>query len=64
MGSESNREESVGSQCEDQFVNLERRRDREVNHLPRCIQVIPAKATLELEAMSHMGRKLETLGWR
>ena len=34
MGSESNREESVGSQREDQFVNLERRRDREVNHLP------------------------------
>ena len=29
-----------------------------------CIQVIPAKATLELEAMSHMGRKLGTLGWR
>ena len=34
MGSESNREESVGSQREDQFVYLERRRDREVNHLP------------------------------
>ena len=33
MGSRSNREESVGSQCEDQFVNLERRKDREVNDL-------------------------------
>ena len=33
VGLGSNREESVGSQCENQFVNLERRRDREVNHL-------------------------------
>ena len=28
------REESVGSQREDQFVNLERRRDCKVNHPP------------------------------
>jgi len=33
-GSGPNREESVGSQREDQFVNLEKRRDREVNHSP------------------------------
>ena len=33
MGLRSNREESVGSQREDHFVNLEMRRDREVNDL-------------------------------
>ena len=27
--SKHDREESIGFQCEDQFVNLERRRDRE-----------------------------------
>lgn len=31
---EHNREEFVGSQCEDHFVNLERRRDREYNPTP------------------------------
>ena len=34
MGSGPNREESVVSQCEDQFVNLEIRRDHEVNRTP------------------------------
>ena len=34
VGSGPNREESIGSQREDQFVNLEKRRDREVNHPP------------------------------
>ena len=29
VGSGPNREESVGSQCQDQFIYLERRRDRE-----------------------------------
>ena len=32
VGSRPHREELVGLQREDQFVNLERRRDREVNH--------------------------------
>ena len=31
---EHNREEFVGSQCEDHFVNLEQRRDREYNPTP------------------------------
>ena len=31
VGSGPHREESVGSQCQDQFLNLERRRDREVS---------------------------------
>ena len=31
VGSRPNREESVESQCQDQFLNLERRRDREVS---------------------------------
>ena len=31
VGSGLSREEFVGSQCEDHFVNLERRRDREVS---------------------------------
>ena len=39
VGSGPNREESMGSQHEDQFVNLERRRDHEVsmhtNHTSR-----------------------------
>jgi len=30
-GSSPNREESMGSQRQDQFLNLERRRDREVS---------------------------------
>ena len=29
-----------------------------------CIQLIPVRATLELEAMSHMGKKLVILSWR
>ena len=31
VGSGPNREESVGSQCQDHFLNLERRRDHEVS---------------------------------
>ena len=31
VGSGPNHKESVGSQCQNQFLNLERRRDREVN---------------------------------
>ena len=31
VGSRPNREESVGSQRQDQFLNLEQRRDREVS---------------------------------
>ena len=31
VGSGSNQAESMGSQCEDHFVNLEQRRDREVS---------------------------------
>ena len=31
VGLGSNCEESVGSQCQDQFLNLEQRKDREVN---------------------------------
>ena len=34
VGSRLNKEESVGSQRQDQFVNLERRRDREFNRTP------------------------------
>jgi len=34
VGSRPNKEEFVGSQREDLFVNLERRRDREVNWTP------------------------------
>ena len=30
-GSSPNREESMGSQCQDHFVNLEQRRDREIS---------------------------------
>ena len=33
-GSRQNREESVGSQCVDHCVSLERRRDREANQTP------------------------------
>jgi len=33
-GSRQNREESVGSQCVDHCVSLERRRDREANRTP------------------------------
>ena len=29
-----------------------------------CIQLIPAGTTLELEAMSHIGKKLIILSWR
>ena len=29
VGSGQNQEESIGSQCQDQFLNLERRRDQE-----------------------------------
>ena len=31
VGLGPNREESVGSQCQDHFLNLEQRRDREVS---------------------------------
>ena len=31
VGSSPNREESIGSQCQDHFLNLESRRDREVS---------------------------------
>ena len=36
VSSGPNREEFVGSQCEDQFINLERRRDREVSVHTMC----------------------------
>ena len=49
--SRQDREESVGSQHEDHFVNLERRRDREYNPTPSIR--VEAQYT-ELTGRSHL----------
>ena len=51
VGLGSNREESVGSQRQDQFLNLERRRDRDVS-TPRVL----VRANLEAGVTSLMRR--------
>ena len=44
---EQNREESIGSQREDHFVNLERKRDREYNPTPSVM--VETKHTERIE---------------
>ena len=70
--SRGDREESVGSQRIDQFVNLVRRRNREMDRSPSItIELVYLKfrttsveVTQDQEVMYHMNRRHETLGWR
>ena len=59
VGLGSNREESIGSQHQDQFLNLERRRDRDVS-TPRVL----VRANLEAGVTSLMRRIPEACSWR
>ena len=55
VGSGPNREESIGSQLQDHFLNLERRRDREVS----VILLKLVGVSLEVGVTSLMKRILE-----
>ena len=55
VGSGPNREESIGSQRQDHFLNLERRRDREVS----VILLKLVGVSLEVGVTSLMKRILE-----
>ena len=55
VGSGPNWEESIGSQCQDHFLNLERRRDREVS----VILLKLVGVSLEVGVTSLMKRILE-----
>ena len=62
VGSGLNREESVGSQCEDRFANLERRRDREVNQIPSVHTTHTSRSHSRIG--SHVSHGEETLNLR
>ena len=62
-----NREESVGSQRDDHFVNLERRRDREHNLTPIVrvkTQYIEHTSKCHLRTGSHVSHKKDTRNLR
>ena len=60
VGSGPNREESIGSQLQDHFLNLERRRDREVS----VILLKLVGVSLEVGVTSLMKRILEAYSCR
>ena len=57
---EQNREESVGSQWEDHFVNLEPRRDRENNPTPSVMVETQHTQRSHLRTRSHVLHEQET----
>ncbi|XP_075670353.1 uncharacterized protein LOC142640146 [Castanea sativa] len=74
VGSGPNREESVGSQCQDQFLNLEQRRDRKVSihttHTSRShsrsgshVSHRESTRNMQLE-IDHLRRKLHRKQWK
>ena len=60
VGSGPNQAESIGSQRENHFVNLERRRDREVS----VHTIHTSRSSPEMGATFLMKRILEPCNWR
>ena len=64
VGSGPNGKEFVGSWHEDQFVNLERRRDHEVNHPPNVHTTHTCKSHSRTRSHVSHGEETSNLSWR
>ena len=62
--SRGDREESVGSQRIDQFVNLDRSPSITIELVYSKFRMTLVEVTRDQEVMYHMNRRNKTLGWR